>query len=292
MPGGLPGADSTWCSLRDAGSRSSSSPRACERSSRVETRCVEGDLGDPGFLQTLQSHCSELDLGLLIYNAAHSPIGEFTNLPLDDVLRVVDVNVRGPVTLLSGMLPGMIARGRGGVVLMSSLAGYTGAPHVATYAASKAFNRVLAQGLWYELKKKNIDVLACCAGAVRTPGYAQAADRDAPGTLDPDQVAETGTSRPRPRPGGDPGLVNRVGRRLHEPAPAAPDQPSPSWGPPPPIWCRPKRRGERHDQLRGGLLRALDHLRAHPGPASAAAGAEGRGLRARRGDRRALWNTG
>ena len=72
----------------------------------VETRCVEGDLGDLGFLQALQSHCSELDLGLLIYNAAHSPIGEFTNLPLDDVLKVVDVNVRGPVALLSGMLPG------------------------------------------------------------------------------------------------------------------------------------------------------------------------------------------
>ena len=104
----------------------------------------------------------------------------------------------------------MIARGRGGVVLMSSLAGYTGAPHVATYAASKAFNRVLAQGLWYELKKKNVDVLVCCAGATRTPGYAQAADTDAPGTLDPDQVAETALRALGRGPVVIPGLVNRV----------------------------------------------------------------------------------
>jgi short-subunit dehydrogenase len=104
----------------------------------------------------------------------------------------------------------MIARGRGGVVLMSSLAGFTGAPHVAPYAASKAFNRVLAQGLWYELKPKNIDVLVCCAGAVRTPGYAQAADKDAPGTLDPDQVAERALRALGRGPLVIPGFVNRV----------------------------------------------------------------------------------
>jgi len=178
--------------------------------SRIKTRCVEGDLGDLKFLETLQTACSEVDLGLIIYNAAHSPIGEFTDLPLDDILKVVDVNVRGPVALLRGLLPSMAARGRGGVVLMSSLAGNTGAPRVATYAASKAFNRVLAQGLWYELKGRNIDVLVCCAGAVRTPGYAQAADRDAPGTLDPEQVAERALRALGRRPVVIPGLVNRV----------------------------------------------------------------------------------
>ena len=178
--------------------------------SRIEIRCVEGDLGDLKFLETLQTVCSEVDLGLIIYNAAHSPIGEFIDLSLDDVLKVVDVNVRGPVALLRRLLPTMAVRGRGGVILMSSLAGNTGAPRVATYAASKAFNRVLAQGLWYELKGRNIDVLACCAGAVRTPGYAQAAGRDAPGTLDPERVAETALRALGRKPVVIPGRVNRV----------------------------------------------------------------------------------
>ncbi|MBK7408914.1 MAG: SDR family NAD(P)-dependent oxidoreductase [Saprospirales bacterium] len=65
----------------------------------------------------------------------------------------------------------MIARGSGGIVLMSSLAGSQGSPKIATYAASKAFNTILAEGLWEELRDKGIDVVASCAGAIRTPGY-------------------------------------------------------------------------------------------------------------------------
>ena len=54
---------------------------------------------------------------------------------------------------------------------MSSLAGSQGSPKIATYAASKAFNTILAEGLWEELRDKGIDVVASCAGAIRTPGY-------------------------------------------------------------------------------------------------------------------------
>ena len=66
----------------------------------------------------------------------------------------------------------MTARGRGAVVIMTSLTGNQGTPRIAAYAASKAFARVLAESLWFELKGHGIDVVACCAGAVRTPGYA------------------------------------------------------------------------------------------------------------------------
>ena len=76
---------------------------------------------------------------------------------------------------------------------MSSLAGTQGSPKIASYAASKAFNTTLAEGIWHELKKHRIDVLASCAGAIRTPGYNNARNaKDAPGTLNADQVvAET-----------------------------------------------------------------------------------------------------
>jgi len=56
-------------------------------------------------------------------------------------------------------------------VLMSSIAGFQGAGYLATYAATKAFNRVLAEGLWYEWKNQGVDVIACCAGATATPNY-------------------------------------------------------------------------------------------------------------------------
>jgi short-subunit dehydrogenase len=95
---------------------------------------------------------------------------------------------------------------------MTYLAGNQGSPKIATYAASKAFTRVLAEGLWYELKDhQGVDVVACCAGAVRTPGYSgAAAGEDAPGTLDPDQVVEQALRALGRGPVVIPGRVNRI----------------------------------------------------------------------------------
>jgi short-subunit dehydrogenase len=156
----------------------------------VQVQCVQGDLATPGFTEELSGAASHLDPGLLVYNAAHAPVGDFAAMRSADLMRVVDVNVRGPIALLRAFLPSMIARKRGAVVLMTSLAGNQGSPSLTAYAASKAFLRVLAEGLWGELKERGIDVIACVAGAVRTPGYAGTAGKDSPGILDPDAVAE------------------------------------------------------------------------------------------------------
>jgi short-subunit dehydrogenase len=104
----------------------------------------------------------------------------------------------------------MIARKRGALILMSSLAGSQGTPRLAIYAASKAFNTVLAEGLWHELEGHGVDVIACCAGAVRTPGYAGAAQGDAPGTLDAEVVVEQALRALGRGPRLIPGVVNRV----------------------------------------------------------------------------------
>ena len=82
----------------------------------------------------------------------------------------------------------MAERGRGGFIVMSSLAGQQGSPPISVYAATKAFGAVLAEGLWAELRGSGVDVLACVAGAVETPGLAGAKPRRAPGTLAPEQV--------------------------------------------------------------------------------------------------------
>ena len=72
---------------------------------------------------------------------------------------------------------------------MSSLAGLQGTASLATYSASKSFNRTLAEALWQELRAAGVDVVGCCAGAILTPGFNQAAAKPAPGTLSPAQVA-------------------------------------------------------------------------------------------------------
>ena len=74
---------------------------------------------------------------------------------------------------------------------MSSLAGMQGVAALTTYSASKAYGAVLAEGLWAELRPYGVDVLACIAGAVSTPGYDSAMSAPAPGTVTPGLVAAT-----------------------------------------------------------------------------------------------------
>lgn len=154
-------------------------------------------------------------IGLLVYNAAYAPIGLFADVAEDRLALAAAVNVRTPLLLAKLLSAPMVERKRGGVVLMSSLAGTQGSPKLATYAATKSFNAILAEGLWKELKPHGVDVLACIAGAILTPGYQQAETaRPAPGTLPPEAVAETALRALGRGPIVIPGATNRIARFL------------------------------------------------------------------------------
>jgi short-subunit dehydrogenase len=176
----------------------------------VEVRILAGDLARRETIARIADDASRIEVGLLVYNAAHAPVGDFVTADPASLERVAEVNIIGPIRLARALLPGMTVRGHGGIVLMSSLAGNQGTARIAAYAASKAFNRVLAEGLWSELAPRGIDVVACCAGAVRTPGYAGASDADAPGTLEADQVAERALRALARGPIVIPGFINRI----------------------------------------------------------------------------------
>ena len=105
----------------------------------------------------------------------------------------------------------MVARGRGGIVIMASLAAAQGSPLVATYAASKAFDLVLAEGLWDELGRHGVDVVACRAGATRTPGFESAKPkRVAAPLMDARPVAVEALAALGKGPSMVPGALNRV----------------------------------------------------------------------------------
>jgi short-subunit dehydrogenase len=179
----------------------------------VGVRTLPIDVAEPGFTDALVDATVDLEIGVIVYNAAFAPIGNFLDVSQEDLSRVVDVNIRGPIAFVHTLAPAMAARHRGAVVLMSSLAGLQGSPRIATYAASKAFNTILAEGLWGELRQNGIDVLASCAGAIRTPGYAESTGHnvpEAPGTLDPAEVAEQTLAALGHGPVLVPGWVNRI----------------------------------------------------------------------------------
>jgi len=155
----------------------------------------------------------KVSIGLLVYNAAFAPIGLFQNMSEDKLALATAVNVKAPLLLTKFLSASMIQQKRGGIVLMSSLAGAQGSPNLAAYAATKSFNAILAEGLWKELKPHGIDVIACCAGAILTPGYQQAAKtKPAPGTLKAGEVAQQTLNALGRGPIIIPGVINKIGR--------------------------------------------------------------------------------
>ena len=180
----------------------------------VEVIAIPIDLADSANV-TQRIAALDASIGLLVYNAAYAPIGRFENVSAHQLALATDVNVRAPLLLTKLLSAPMIERGRGGIILMSSLAGSQGSPNIATYAATKSFTAILAEGLWKELKPHGVDVLACVAGAILTPGYQQAEHAEpAPGTLDARAVAEGTLNALGRGPIFVPGAVNKVARFL------------------------------------------------------------------------------
>ena len=180
----------------------------------VETRWQAVDLADDGLAGKIRAVCESTKPGVLVYNAALIPAGRFTDLEQETLERLVRVNVLGPLTLLRTLLDPMRQRGRGAVVLMSSLSSVQGWPGLTGYAATKAFNTVLGEGLWYELGEDGIDVVVSCPGAIRTPGYYRTFRRIAPGIMPAEVVARTTLDALGKKPRVVPGLLNRIGGQL------------------------------------------------------------------------------
>jgi short-subunit dehydrogenase len=151
---------------------------------------------------------------MLVYNAAFSAIGPFLNRPLDDHAREINTNTFTPLNLIYHVAAPMLARGRGGIILMSSLSAFQGSAYISTYAATKAFNIVLAEGLWEEWRGRGVDVLVCVSGAVKTPNYVASAPEETGGlgdlTMAPEQVVREAFQGLGKGPYVIPGRMNRI----------------------------------------------------------------------------------
>jgi len=137
----------------------------------VKTKIIQLDLASIDVLEKIKKETEQLEIGLMIYNAASSPIGLFYHFNLEQQNKVIDINVKGPMifTYYFGQL--MKDRGKGGIILLSSLAGLQGDPYHAHYSATRGYTMNLAEALWYEMKKYGVHVMTCAAGATKTPNY-------------------------------------------------------------------------------------------------------------------------
>ncbi len=183
------------------------------RRHHVEVRPCAIDLSDENLHALTLEATAGLDIGLLVYNACYSVIGEFLEISSQAHQSMLDVNCRAPVLMSHALAPAMIERGHGGIILMSSMSGFQGTAMVANYAATKAWNINLAQGLWEEFKPQGVDVLACVAGATSTPGFENNTPeerRSKAFPMPPEDVAREGLKALGKKPVHITGRINRA----------------------------------------------------------------------------------
>jgi len=180
----------------------------------VETKIIVQDLSAPDAAEQIVRNIIDLEIGLLVYNAAFSAIGPFLEHPLEGHLREIHTNAFTPLKLVYLLAQQMLERRRGGILLMSSLSAFQGSAYISTYSATKAFNIVLAEGLWEEWREQGVDVLVCVSGAVKTPNYIASEPEPTGGlgdmTMNPEPVVREALNALGKRPYVIPGRVNRL----------------------------------------------------------------------------------
>jgi len=131
----------------------------------VATRCIVADLAQDDIADVVAEQTADLDVGVLVYNAAAELYGPFLTLDHDTHRTNIAVNCFTPTVFAEHFGARMRERGRGAIAIVSSLAALQGARYLTIYAASKAYELILAEGLWEEFGDFGVDALAYVVGA-------------------------------------------------------------------------------------------------------------------------------
>ena len=148
--------------------------RLNELASRLEKQCGvkvtvrEIDLSDVTAAQQILSATPSLDIGLVISNAGFGFKGGYTSGDPRVIADMLMVNCNTPMQLAHGFIPRLRKRGKGGIILTSSVEALIGCPYSTAYSATKALVNALGEGLWAELQPEGIDVLTLCPGATES----------------------------------------------------------------------------------------------------------------------------
>jgi short-subunit dehydrogenase len=157
-----------------------------------DTEVIVGDLialdGPRRIVEELQDRGLTVDL--LVNNAGAGGAGAFLSRPLDDQLRAIQLNVDGLLALTHAIGGDLVARGSGGIINVSSAAGFQPMPYQATYAASKAFVLSFTEALAEELRGSGVRVMASHPGPIDTGFFDGTTATIQSGADTPQRIAE------------------------------------------------------------------------------------------------------
>ena len=136
----------------------------------ITVKTAACDLATSAGADSLIESARSIDVGLFIHNAGTATrMQPFTDLSWEFHRDLVSLNAMSMLRLVYHFAPAMVERGRGGLVIVGSLAGLGGQYGLTTYSAVKAFSRVFCEGFWFEMKQHGVDVLGLTPGGVETP---------------------------------------------------------------------------------------------------------------------------
>jgi short-subunit dehydrogenase len=142
----------------------------------IQTHVVTADLTKREAPQQIYDFTREkgLRIDLLINNAGFGQYGELPRVETQRLLDMVEVNCTAVVHLTRLFLPEMVARRSGGILILASTASFQAVPYISTYAATKAFDLLFAEGLAEEMRPHGIRVCALCPGSTESEFHAVA----------------------------------------------------------------------------------------------------------------------
>ena len=166
-------------------------------------RVLPCDMGDPDAVRHLSDELGSVDVGLVVASAGFGSSGPFLDSDPVAEANMVDVNCRALMQVAHTFGRRMLHRDHAGLVLMSSIVAFQGAPFATNYAATKAYVQSLAEGIAYETRGRGLRVVACATGPVSS-GFAARARMNMANAQSPESVAKGtlanlsrgGTSRP------------------------------------------------------------------------------------------------
>jgi uncharacterized protein len=137
---------------------------------KISVEVIAVDLADSDTPERIFSFTKEksIEIELLINNAGFGQYGKFHSIEKQRLLEMVQVNCHAVVHLTRLYLPEMVTRRRGDVLILASTASFQAVPYISTYAATKAFDLLFAEGLAEEMKPYGIRVCALCPGSTES----------------------------------------------------------------------------------------------------------------------------
>jgi short-subunit dehydrogenase len=136
----------------------------------AKAQVLPADLTDPEQLATVEARCHDRSapIDLLVNNAGFGTFGPLHTLDVETETREIQLNVVALVRLTHAAATEMVERGTGGILNVSSLAGFQPGPSNATYGATKAFITSFTEAVHEELKGSGVNVTVLCPGFTRT----------------------------------------------------------------------------------------------------------------------------